>query len=199
MGGRQRNENWKLKSWHSIYLSDQEHIPSVLTSTYSLHRSIVDTKRQTSSTDQLSIAWASSVHPAEHAERQGGALIPVIPFRFRVMSSRGFLNFDFFGGGGVPELGKSLEDKSNGELGRFWLLSLFPVFRISILFAAAADADRTIESNAWVDDMSIIGNLSFSPPNSVGGIWEQLRFSSAAAAAGFRKRVSKPKLAAVLL
>jgi len=43
--------------------------------------------------------------------------------------------------------------------------------------------------------MSIIGNLSFSK-NNEDGICEQLRFRSAAAAAGFRNRVSKAKFAA---
>lgn len=52
-----------------------------------------------------------------------------------------------------------------------------------------------MDNSVWVDDMSIMGNLSFSK-NIEEGIWEQLRFSKAAAAPGFKNRESNAKLAA---
>jgi len=57
--------------------------------------------------------------------------------------------------------------------------------------AAAAEADRIMVNSACVEDMSIIGNLSLSKPR---GLELLPKLRSAAAAAGFKNRVSKPKL-----
>lgn len=174
------------------------------------------TNWQTSSTDQLIIICASSEHPLAQEDMQAAvapspcaicaaAPVPIIMAGLLcIIKSNGdedTFNFPFFKGG------MSLEDKSNGELGRFvpppepdllekqsllllWLEMLLLLWFTAAAAAAAAEAERTIESNVCVDDISIKGNLSLSSRTGEGS-W--LRFRNAAAAAGFKKRVSKDK------
>ncbi len=74
------------------------------------------------------IVWASSLHPVEQEERHGDEVVVVVlvgingVFKFEVASSRGFLNLDFFSGGGVlAEISlEETDERSNGEVGRLW-------------------------------------------------------------------------------